>query len=447
MKRIVIVLYVFCFYALCMSAQEFNKYFENNTLRIDYIMGGDCREQYILFEQMYKDPVWAGRKRRLSEMFLQGNGQIKVFDKKSRNLIYVHTFSTLFQEWLKEKEATQIKRAFEVTFNLPFPKNVVDIEVTLMDNHNKIVSSLCHTVDPKDILIRDKNKKSNSSTEYKYLVKNGNVSDCVDVAIVAEGYAWNEKSKFFFDAQRAADALLEHEPFSEIKDKFNIVAVAPLSSETGTSIPHDKIWKRTALNSHYDTFYTDRYLTIPKVHYLYEVLSGIPYEHIIVLVNTDAYGGGGIYNQWMTITADHSTFKRILVHEFGHSYAGLADEYSYSDNHDVWYPADTEPWEPNITTLVDFEKKWKNMLAPDTPVPTPCTEDLQKKITNKNSDKLIEEINRQSKVVGVYEGAGYQEKGVYRPAMQCRMRINEVESFCPVCTKAIKDITDFYTAK
>lgn len=437
MKQIITIIMLAL--ATMAGAQTFDEYFEDNTLRLDYVLGGDSAAQYIQLSQLYKQKQWAGRRNRLAETYLLGNAQINVFDSATGKLIYVHTFSTLFQEWLNETEATQMKRAFEASYNIPFPKRPIDIRVTLTDNHNKICAMLTHHVDPTDILIRP---IGDNGIPYKYIQKNGDVSECVDIAIVAEGYTADEMDKFYRDSQRAADAIFSHEPFKSMKHRFNVVAVGAVSNESGPSEPGRGIWHDTVLRSHYDTFYSDRYLTTSAVHKLFDLLSGVPFEHIIVLINTPRYGGGGIYNQWMCSSSDHATFKQVLVHEFGHSYAGLADEYNYGDNHVEWYPADTEPWEPNITTLKDFDKKWKDLIPAGTPAPTPPTiNNYQQTRTTMSS----EELNKKTQRVGVFEGAGYMARGAYRPAELCRMNVNEVEDFCPVCTRAIIGITDFYT--
>ena len=176
------------------KAQKFEDYFEDNTLRIDYIMGGDSVNQYIQMEQLYKQPKWAGRRNRLAETYLRGNGQINVFDSETHQLIYVHTFSTLFQEWQNEVEATKMLRGFEASYNIPFPKRPVDVQVTLTDNHNKVTSKMTHHVDPTDILIRPIGE---NGIPYKYIVKSGDISDCVDLAIVAEGYTKDQMDKFY----------------------------------------------------------------------------------------------------------------------------------------------------------------------------------------------------------------------------------------------------------
>ena len=397
-------------------AQSFDDYFEDRTLRLDYVFAGDNRSQYIFLEQALSTPCWAGRKSRLTEAPLAGNGQLRVRDHQSGRLLYVHTFSTLFQEWQATEEATRVKKAFQTSYNVPMPKRPVDVAVTLTDFHGKVIGEMTHTVDPADILIR---ALGENDIPYRYIWSPDsvpNLTGCIDLAIVAEGYTASDTAKFYGDCQRAVDALFAHEPFTTLKSRFNVVAVAPVSRDSGPSIPHDGHWSSTPVGVHYDTFYSNRYLMTQDIHRLYDLLSGVPFEHIIVLVNSGVYGGGGIYNQLLVTTSDHPTFSQVLVHEFGHSYAGLGDEYYYDDGYETMYPADTEPWEPNLTTKVDFLRKWADML----PDPTGR--------------------------IGLFEGGGYQSKGVWRPSEDCRMKTNESPDFCPVCSRAIVRITDFYTS-
>lgn len=425
------------------NAQKFDDYFENKTLRLDYIFAGDSATQAIYFEQAFSMSQWAGRRDRLAEKFLQGNGQITVRDHEKGNIIYINTFSTLFQEWQSTEEATKVRKAFETSYIVPYPKRPIDITVTLTDVHNKVSSELTHTIDPADILIRP---IGDNGIPFKYIMKNGSIDNCVDIAIVAEGYTETEMEKFYTDAQRATDAIFGHEPFKSMRNRFNVAAVASPSLDEGPCIPREGKWKRSATNSHYDTFYSDRYLMTSDIHKVYDILSGVPFEHIIVLVNSSTYGGGGIYNQITLSTSDHSTFKQVLVHEFGHSYGGLGDEYYYDDQYSSMYPADTEPWEPNLTTLVDFKSKWADLVPANTPIPTPPADIPDFRTIKPDDKKGWKAINEATQVVGVFEGGGYQTKGVYRPAQECRMKINEVEHFCPVCSRAIVRITDFYTA-
>ena len=404
------------------TAQVFDDYFEDKTLRIDYIFSGNSSSQAISLDQLNQSPRWYGKRSNLSEVPVEGNGAIIVREHSKENIIYKNSFSTLFQEWQTTDEAKTTIKAFENVFLVPMPKDTVDITVELRNNRREVVASMTHVVNPKDILIRHIGEHK---TPYETMLQAADTTRCINIAFVAEGYTLEEMPIYIEDVKKSIDALFSHEPFKSRKEVFNIIAVEPASEESGTSVPRKGIWKRTALGSHFDTFYTERYLTTLHLKRLHDVLAGLPYEHIIVLVNTEVYGGGGILNSYNLSAAHHAKTLPVVVHEFGHSFAGLADEYAYDNEPIPMYPADIEPWEPNITTLKDFHGKWEQMISKKTPVPTPA-------------DK------KYADAVGVYEGAGYSLNGVYRPMQDCRMRTNENPTFCPVCQKAINNLIDFY---
>ena len=404
----------------------FDEVFADSTLRIDYAFSGTNKTQHIALTALSKTAGWYGRRHQLDHLLLKGNGQLIMVDSASGDTVYCHSFSTLFQEWQSTEEATKLERSFENPFIVPLPKRPVDVICTLTDVHNRVTSQLRHHIDPADILIRDRSVEQ--QTPWRYIRKAGDSRDCIDVAFVAEGFAEDQMQDFLAMCDSSIQALTAHEPYKSLIDRFNFVAVMPVSKQNGISIPRKNLWFDTALGSHYDTFYTDRYLTIPSNGRLYDLCTGIPFEHFIILANTTEYGGGGIFNSYTIASAKSQRFKlEVIVHEFGHSFGGLGDEYYYDDMFEVWYPDDTEPWEPNLTTLVDFDSKWKDMLPAGTKIPT--------KPSGKN---LTTEI-------GVYEGGGYQSKGVYRPVQECRMKINQVKEFCPVCQRAIRRLVDYYT--
>lgn len=404
--------------------QNFADYFQDKTLRVDYIFTGDAGQQAIYLDELSQLPSWAGRQHHLSELPLEGNGQITVKDLATKQCIYKTSFSSLFQEWLTTDEAKETAKGFENSFLLPYPKQPVEVEIVLYSPRREVMANYKHIVRPDDILIHKRGVSH--VTPHRYMLQSGNEKECIDVAILAEGYTEKEMDLFYQDAQSTCESLFSHEPFRSMKEKFNIIAVASPSTDSGVSVPRENQWKQTAVHSHFDTFYSDRYLTTSRVKSIHNVLAGIPYEHIIILANTDVYGGGGIYNSYTLTTAHHPMFKPVVVHEFGHSFAGLADEYFYEDDTMTdTYPLDIEPWEQNISTQVDFASKWENMLTKGTPIPTPTTE-------------------RKKYPVGVYEGAGYSAKGIYRPAYDCRMKTNGYPEFCPVCQRAIRRVIEFY---
>ena len=410
-----------------MQAQDFNRYFNDKTLRVDYIFSGDVKSQNISVDKLNSMPGWYGKRQRLAEVPLEGNGRITMKSRQTGETIYRNTFSTLFQEWLSYDEAKTISKSFENVFLLPMPKDTTEITVELYNNRRKTTASLTHIVVPGDILIRHIGEKD--VTPYQTLQQAEDTLRCINIAFVAEGYTSSEMDLYINDAKEAMEALFAHEPFKSARQRFNIVAVKSTSKESGTSIPSKGVWKNTALGSHFDTFYSNRYLTTLNLKTLHDLLAGVPYEHIIILVNTDEYGGGGILNSYVLSMAHHRLFKPVVVHEFGHSFGGLGDEYAYEQEQIPMSPADVEPWEPNITTLKDFHGKWENLIERGTPIPTP---------ESREPDMIR---NR----VGVFEGAGYSLKGVYRGTQDCRMRTNENPEFCPVCRQALNRLIDFYT--
>ena len=404
----------------------FDEHFVDSTLRIDYLFSGTNRMQHIALGKLSKTAGWYGRRHHLDLLPLLGNGQLTVLDVTTGDTLYCHSFSTLFQEWQETEEAQRVERSFENTFIIPLPKHPVDVVCQLRDNHQRVRGSLRHRIDPADILIRDRSQEQ--QTPWKYLRKGGDSQDCIDVAFVAEGFREDEMQLFLNVCDSSIQALASHEPFRSLIDRFNFVAVMPPSTDSGVSIPHLNLWKDIPLASSFDTFYSNRYLTTLHLQRLYDLMTGIPFEHFIILANTSEYGGGGIYNSYNMASArcPRSRYE-VIVHEFGHSFGGLGDEYAYDAQAEPMYPADTEPWEPNLTSLVDFSSKWQDMLPHGTTIPTkPDGMELTTK-------------------VGVYEGGGYQTKGVYRPTQECRMKVNEVDVFCPVCQRALSRLIEFYT--
>ena len=399
-------------FAMNAAAQDFNTYFTDNTLRIDYNFSGNAKEQHIAVDELKLSPRWYGKRKRLAELPMEGNGQITVKDHKSGTTIYRNSFSTLFQEWLSYPEAETTSKAFENVFLMPMPKDTVDITIDLRNNRREVVASLTHQVVPSDILIRHIGERN--VTPYETLLQAKDTTKCIHIAFLGEGYQQHEMPTFINDAKIAIEALFAHEPFKSMKERFNIVAVKSPSIDSGTSEPGNGIWKQTALSSHFDTFYSDRYLTTLNLKDLHDLLAGTPYEHIIVLVNTEKYGGGGILNSYNLSMTHHPKYRPVVVHEFGHSFAGLADEYAYETEDIPMYPHDIEPWEKNITTKVDFHGKWEDMIGKDSKA-------------------------------GLYEGAGYSLKGVYRAYPDCRMRTNENPEFCDVCKRILQNVIDFYT--
>lgn len=423
------------------SGAQYNENFCDSTLRIDYMFGGGPNGVSVMIDRQSKSAGWAGRRERLAERPYAGNGVISVVDPKTNEIIYTNPFSSLFLEWLHTPEANKVQKGFENSFIVPLPRKEAEIRLTLYDNRQEVLAETSHLYSPEDELVA---LRGSNPLPHQYIHRGGDTEKAIDVAILAEGYKTEEMDSFINHAQTIANEILSYEPFASNKDRFNFVAVMSPSNESGVSVPLRNQWTDTAFGSHYSTFYSSRYLTTSSIKKVYDALDGIPFEHIIILVNTDEYGGGGIYNCYQIAAARNKLTMPVAVHEFGHSFGGLADEYFYTNEEDETYPLDIEPWEPNITTLVDFESKWSDMVDPNISIPTPWEEDNG---TREEKMKRQSETNYDdsSLSIGAYEGGGYKAKGVYRPTITCRMRDNYYPSFCPVCEKALLHIINFYT--
>ncbi|MBO6170458.1 MAG: peptidase M64 [Bacteroidales bacterium] len=401
MKR----LFCSCFLFIC----PLLLFSQQKTLRIDYSFSGTATSTSISVDELRSIDGWAGRRSNMQEVPLKGNGQLTMRSATDGKVLYRTSFSTLFQEWQNTEEATRVQKSFENVFLVPMPGQEAELTLELYDSRGRTTASLTHKVDPSDILIRP----CSGNPAAKDLMINGPADKCIDVVIVAEGYTQEEMETFWKDARNAMNSILSYEPFKHLKERFNFMAVGLASKDSGVSIPAKHEWKSTPLQSQFSTFYSDRYLTTLHIKDLHDALAGVPYEHIIILANTDNYGGGGIYNSYTLTTAHHPQFRPVVVHEFGHSFAGLADEYYYDDQFSNYYFPDCEPWEPNITTMFDFSSKWEDMLG--------------------------------KQGVSVLEGGGYMSKGVWRACPDCRMKTNSAPAFCPVCQRAIERMIRFYT--
>ncbi|MBR0314327.1 MAG: peptidase M64 [Bacteroidales bacterium] len=402
------------------------------TLRLDYIFSGDATHTEISLAKMSRLEGWWGRTVNMDNLLLRGNGQIILRDSATSQVLYCTSFSTLFSEWQCTPEALHTRKAFENVYLVPMPQATAYVTVNILDKRDSITASMTHIVHPDDILIRPA-ASPYTLDKCRYVHKGGDSKEAIDIAIVGEGYTKEEMDIFYRDAKETADQILSYEPFKGKADKLNFIAVPVESKESGVSIPLKGEWKQTAFSSHFSTFYSDRYLTTLHLFDLHDALSSVPYEHIIILANTDNYGGGGILNSYVLTAAHNRWAMPVVVHEFGHSFAGLADEYFYDDGTDQ-YDLHTEPWEPNITTLVNFDSKWKDLVE-KSGIVTKADQRLPAYRTLVESDYKV----------GIYEGGGYLSEGIYRPYPTCRMKDNTYPLFCPVCQRAISRMIDYQT--
>ncbi len=422
MKKLLLVLSLFI---AIQSFGQFSSYFVDKTLRMDYVHAGTHDTHVCYFDGFRTEPFWGGTKTRLTDTFEYGNYMLRVFDEASGDLIYSRGYSSLFGEWQTTNESKTISRSFYESVVMPQPIAKATIVLYARERTGEFTEMYRATYNPEDYFVTNELRRPYPSFETH--IGNPDVSKAVDIVLLPEGYTADQMGDFIADCQRFAEALFAYEPYKSRKTDFNIRGILAPSQESGSDIPAENIYVNTAMGSSFYTFDSERYCMIADHYAVRDLAANAPYDQIYVLVNTKKYGGGAIFNFYSVSVTGSLASDKIIVHEFGHAFAGLGDEYyDSSTSYNDFYDLNTEPWEPNITTLVNFDRKWKHMMDKNTPVPTPASEEF---------------IN----TLGVYEGGGYSAKGIYRPMQDCLMNTFNGNVFCPACTEAINKMIDFYT--
>ncbi|MGI6320616.1 MAG: M64 family metallopeptidase [Bacteroidales bacterium] len=391
------------------------------TLRIDYLFEGNWKKDTLYTKSFYKYKFNHFNPNTAIDKFNYGNHKVEVFDSLSDVLIFSKGFNSIFEEWQSTAEAKTKTKSFQGSIIMPMPKRSFKFVISNKDKQNNYHIKHSSYINPN--IAKSKNLPKN---ETYTIHKSGKAKDKFDIVIIPDGYGKNDSEKINLDAQKIADGILKCSPYSLLTDKINIHLVQVFSGKSGINDPTRKIKRESALKTTFNFFESERYLMTEEVWNMYDIAMLAPFDAILIMCNTDKYGGGGIYNLYATTCASCTEYAFITTHEMGHSVAGLADEYYTSDvSVEDYYNISVEPVEPNITTLVDFDSKWKNMLPEGTEIPT--------------------QIKANDNSLGVYEGAGYQAKGVYRPVPNCSMKDVIYNYFCPVCKRAIRETIEFYT--
>lgn len=406
---------------------DYDKYFTGQTLRYDFQHSGNKNHETYCFNRLKREGIWAGSKKSLINPFEYGEQMFRIIDMEENKIIYQNNYSTLFNEWQTTAEAENTKRSYPESVIFPHPKKDFTIEIYARNKFSKIFEKkFSHRINTDDYNIEPYRKKY----EVTNIHIGGDIEHSLDIVLLPDGFSEKEKEKFLASCQGWCNALFRYTPFDTNKHRINIRAVWEPSKESGISIPGENIWKESLLDCRFYTFGSERYQMTIEFQKVRDIASAAPYESIYIITNTDKYGGGGIYNFYgLGSSGNTGKTDEVYIHEFGHSLLGLADEYVEKGNTtSALYPTDKEPWEPNLTTLVKFEKKWKNKIKSTTPIPTILSDSL----LNKEDSHWP---------IGVYEGGGYLEKGIYRAWPKCMM--NQLYKFCPICTSAIEEYLDF----
>jgi hypothetical protein len=439
------------------------------TMRVDYYHGGNAHQEWFTLDRTVLEPLeWPGNPDKAIDESNLGNYMFEVREQASGKLLYSRGFSSVFAEWRETDEAAHANRTFSESLRFPSPAGPVEVVIKArgVDGFREAWKT---TVDPKDKFV-DRSRPP-SPGDLIVLQKMGDSARKVDLLVLGDGYTAKERSKFEKDARRYMETLFATSPFKEHRSDFNVWGLCPPSDESGVSRPSTGIYRRSPLGAAYDTFDSERYVLTMENRTLRDMASFAPYEFVEILVNANTYGGGGIFNQYATVASDNAWSGYVGVHEFGHHFAGLADEYYTSDVAYVSQDKKPEPWEANVTALLDpASLKWKDLVESATPLPTPWNKeefesfekDIQKQRRQLRADNRPEaemealfarERDKETAMfraenysgrVGAFEGANYAAKGYYRPEVDCIMFTRSKE-FCRVCRRTIERVIAMYT--
>ena len=477
---------LFSMLSLAPYGDEFDKYFIDKTMRIDYYHTGDNKIEQITIDQIYQYGIWAGSRKNLLDNFNNGQYYAKIYDLQSDRLIFSKGYDTIFGEYqTSEKAISGIKRTYHESILMPYPQNSIRFTLERRDSLNTLHTFFTDTINPQMTGIIRHEYIDPSVQVYKVKI-NGNPHRKIDIVILSEGYTVGELDKFKSDSDKMAGIFFSHEPFKSRESDFNVYAVFKPSADSGINEPRAGIFKQTILSASFNSLESERYVLTEDNKAMRDLASHVPYDAIYIMINHKRYGGGGIYNLFCTFTVDNQWSEYLFIHEFGHSFAGLADEYygspvAYSD----FYPQSIEPIAPNITALPDPDNiKWKALVSKDVPIPTPwhkkeydqinfSWQELRQKLNKitrdlKRQAASVEEIraaeaeydkkNREAvekmdaviaqdpnhDKVGAFEGAGYASTGLYRSMADCIMFSVGNKPFCKVCTEGINQVIDHY---
>jgi hypothetical protein len=440
------------------------------TFRVDYFHTGASGQELFSLDRLVLEALpWPGNPARPVDETNLGKYRFLVKDAATKALLYSRGFGSIYGEWEETAEAKERARTFEESLRFPLPERPVEVTLEKRDAKNAFAPVWTFKVDPKDPTVDD--AAPESAGPLIPLLKNGPPESKVDLLILGDGYTRAQRGKFEKDARRLVSILFATSPFKERKRDFNVWGLCPESRRPGISRPSTGIHRRSRIGATYDAFGSERYVLTFDNRSFRDVASFAPYDFVEILVNSNTYGGGGIFGLYSTVAADSLWSPYVFVHEFGHHFAGLADEYFTSET--AYLPSEThnEPWEPNVTALKNpAALKWKALVTSGTPIPTPWRKEefelysrnMQKERRRIRSERRPEsemdtlftrekaEVSRilgtdlYSGKVGAFEGAMLESRGYYRPQEDCIMFSRDEVPFCGVCQAAIGLIIDLY---
>jgi len=408
---------------------KYDEWFTDEALRVDLVHSGTRGEETFAIEELVAEPIWPGTRVHLVDPTGFGEYRFRALDRASGREIFSQGYCSLFGEWLTTEPAGRgERRAMAEPLRLPYPRKPISLAIEKRDGKGGFKELARLAVDPTAYDVR-RGRTVDFPVEPLHR-GDADPRTTVDIVIVPDGYTAEELPKLRADARRFADVILSEPPFAAHRDELAIRLVAATSRESGPDEPSKGVFHDTAAGTTFDTFDAERYLTTYDMKTLREVAALAPYDTIVVMVNACRYGGGGVFGAFSIFSADSEYADYVLIHEFGHGFGALGDEYFSSPtgyDEDEFYAAGVEPWEPNVTAQKERDKiKWRALVAPQTPVPTPDTAEYDG-------------------VVGVFEGAGYKAKGLYRPTRDSKMHHKGLLPFGPVNAAALERMIRYFT--
>ena len=456
-------------FAAPLSAAPFGELFTDKTMRVDYFHTGGKGEEIVALDRVVSDGPWPGSRTQLIDTTNLGKYLFEVIDRSNNQVIYSRGFASIFSEWETTGEAKTRHATFHESLRFPWPKVPVQVVLKKRDSDHAFQQIWSTIVDPSSRFVNPAEAKP--AGRVSTIFENGPAAQKVDLLLIAEGYTEAEAGKFQSDAKRLVAKLFATEPFKSRQRDFNVRTLHIPSAKSGVHRPRTRDDRRTAVSTEYNIFDSERYVLTYDNRALRDAASAAPYEFIEILVNEKQYGGGGIFNDQATTSVDSAFSDYVFVHEFGHHFAALGDEYYTSDvSYETGGVEHPEPWEPNITANGE-NPKWKELVDPGVPLPTPWEKEAyeahqreyqaeRRKIRESNApESVMDELFRREQAwstkhlssqkyagkVGAFEGAGYEAKGLYRPEVDCIMFTRDEVGFCRVCARAINRIIDFYS--
>jgi len=422
------------------SGQDYNSWFTGETLRFDYYHSGTATEEHISLDQIRLEGTWSGNPYSLLDDTYYGKYMFEVVDQATGTMIYSQSFASIFGEWQTIEEAGNgIWRTIHESQRFPEPRKPVTLILRKHNNSSQSDAIFTVNVDPQSRLV-NRSQIIGKHRVWK-LLNSGESRKKVDLLFLGDGYQKHEQAKFRRDALRMLDTLFAYEPYKSRSNDFNAWGIAAPSPESNISNPRADIWKNNIFGTTFNAFDLDRYVLTYANKVIRDIAAQVPYDALIIIANDEKYGGGGIYNLYATSTSDNARSSFVFIHELGHSFAGLGDEYYISDvSYKEFNPLGVEPSDPNITALLDPDNlKWKHLVDTGTPLPTPW---------NKSTYDKGERVDPKEEIyygkVGAFEGAGYAPTGMYRPEVTCLMLTSTAARFCKVCQEAIEQRIEFY---